>query len=36
MFAYSLSSSLLLAVMYMAYKWMLASERQHAFNRVIL
>ena len=35
-FVYSIESSLLLAAMYLAYKWALASERQHAFNRLVL
>lgn len=36
LFAYSLNSSILLAAMYLAYKWAMASERQHAFNRLAL
>jgi len=35
-FVYSIESSLLLAAMYLAYKWALASERQHTFNRLVL
>lgn len=36
LFAYSISCSVLLALMYMAYKWVLASENQHRFNRIVL
>ncbi len=35
-FAYSLYSSLILVAMYLTYKWVLAGERQHGFNRAIL
>ncbi|MDE5942055.1 MAG: M56 family metallopeptidase [Muribaculaceae bacterium] len=35
-FGYSLASSLPLAVMYLVYKWLLASENQHRCNRVVL
>lgn len=34
--AYSIESSLLLAVMYLAYKWVLSTECQHSFNRIVL
>lgn len=36
LFAYSLYSSLILAAMYLTYKWVLSGERQHGFNRAIL
>ncbi len=35
-FAYSLTSALLLATMYLVFKWMLAGENQHRYNRAIL
>ncbi len=35
-FAYSLTSALLLATMYLVFKWMLAGENQHHYNRAIL
>ncbi len=35
-FSYSLVSGLLLLVMYPVYKWLLAGERQHGFNRAVL
>lgn len=35
-FAYSITSSVLLVAMYLIYKWMLAGENQHAYNRAIL
>ncbi len=35
-FSYSIASSLLLAAMYLAYKWMLAGENQHRYNRAVL
>lgn len=34
--AYSLSSALMLACMYLIYKWMLAGENQHSYNRLLL
>ncbi|MBD5224908.1 MAG: M56 family metallopeptidase [Bacteroidales bacterium] len=36
LFAWSMVSSLTLACMYLVYKWMLAGENQHSFNRAIL
>ena len=36
LFAYSLFSSLIMVAMFLAYKWLLAGERQHGFNRAIL
>ncbi len=36
LFAWSLVSSLTLLAMYIVYKWLLAAENQHAFNRVAL
>lgn len=35
-FAYSLVSGLLLLAMYPVYKWLMAGERQHGFNRGLL
>ena len=35
-FLYSIVSGILLAVMYLVYKWMLAGENQHRYNRTIL
>ena len=35
-FAYSITSSILLTAMYLIYKWMLAGENQHAYNRAII
>lgn len=35
-FAYSLCSSVLLALLYLVYKWLMAGENQHACNRVAL
>ena len=35
-FAYSISSSIILTAMYLIYKWMLADENQHSYNRAIL
>lgn len=35
-FAYSITSSILLTAMYLIYKSMLAGENQHAYNRAIL
>ena len=32
-FAYSLCSSVLLALLYLVYKWLMAGENQHACNR---
>jgi len=32
--SYSIASSLTLLALYIAYKWALASERQHSFNRI--
>ena len=34
--AYSLTSSILLAILYLAYKWALASENYHSLNRSLL
>ena len=34
--AYSLTSSILLACMYLAYKWVLSSENYHKVNRLVL
>lgn len=34
--SYSLFSSIVLVLLYLAYKWMMAGENQHAFNRVAL
>lgn len=36
LFAYSLYSGIILLALYLAYKWMLAGENQHRFNRVAL
>ncbi|MDE6629152.1 MAG: M56 family metallopeptidase [Muribaculaceae bacterium] len=36
LFSYSVISSLILLVMYLVYKWILAGEKQYAFNRVVL
>lgn len=36
LFAFSLSSSILLAILYLTYKWMLASENYHRLNRTLL
>lgn len=35
-FGYSLASALPLALMYLAYKWVLAGENQHKYNRAVL
>ena len=35
-FSYSLASSIIICLGYLAYKWILAGERQHACNRVAL
>lgn len=35
-FSYSLVSGLLLLAMYPVYKWLMAGERQHGYNRLIL
>ncbi|MDE7120185.1 MAG: hypothetical protein K2O10_06205, partial [Muribaculaceae bacterium] len=35
-FAYSLTSSILLAAMYLVYKWILSSENYHRINRAVL
>lgn len=35
-FAYSLYSGIILLALYLAYKWVLAGENQHRFNRVAL
>lgn len=35
-FAYSLCSSVLLALLYLVYKWLMAGENQHACNRMAL
>lgn len=35
-FAYSITSSILLTAMYLIYRCMLAGENQHAYNRAIL
>ena len=34
--SYSLYSSIILAMLYLAYKWMMAGENQHRFNRFAL
>lgn len=34
--SFSICSSILLAIMYLAYKWALASENYHRLNRAIL
>ncbi|MDE6668677.1 MAG: M56 family metallopeptidase [Muribaculaceae bacterium] len=36
LFSYSLSSAVILCFGYIAYKWLLADERQHTFNRIAL
>ena len=36
LFSYSIASGILLAAMYLIYKWMLAGENQHRYNRAIL
>lgn len=36
LFSFSLYSSILLALLYLSYKWVLAGENQHSFNRVAL
>ena len=36
LFSFSLYSSILLALLYLSYKWVLAAENQHSFNRVAL
>lgn len=36
LFSFSLYSSILLALLYLSYKWVLADENQHSFNRVAL
>lgn len=36
LFSYSLYSSILLSLLYLTYKWVLAGENQHSFNRVAL
>lgn len=36
LFAYSLYSGIILLALYLAYKWVLAGENQHRFNRVAL
>lgn len=36
LFAYSMASALLLTAMYLIYKWMMAAENQHRFNRGVL
>lgn len=35
-FAYSITSSILLMAMCLIYKWVLAGENQHGYNRIIL
>lgn len=35
-FAYFLTSSIILTSMYLIYKWALADENQHAYNRAII
>ncbi len=35
-FSYAITSSMLLCMGYLAYKWILAGERQHAYNRAII
>ena len=35
-FSYSLYSSILLALLYLSYKWALAGENQHVYNRTAL
>ena len=35
-FSYSIASGILLAAMYLIYKWMLAGENQHRYNRAVL
>ena len=35
-FSYALASSLILCLGYLSYKWILAGERQHAYNRGVL
>ena len=34
--SYSIESSVVLVGLYLAYKWVLASECQHSFNRLVL
>ena len=36
LFSYSLYSSILLSLLYLSYKWVLAGENQHAYNRTAL
>ena len=36
LFSYSICAGLVLAVMYLVYKWLMAAERQHAYNRGLL
>ncbi len=35
-FAYSITAGLLLLAMYPVYKWLMAGEKQHSFNRAII
>lgn len=34
--SYSLYSSILLSMLYLTYKWVMAGENQHRYNRVAL
>ena len=36
LFTYSLSSGIILMALYVIYKWLLAGENQHAYNRTII
>ncbi|MCM1355210.1 MAG: M56 family metallopeptidase [Staphylococcus sp.] len=36
LFSFSLYSSIILSLLYLSYKWMMAGENQHTFNRVAL